>query len=123
MTRPLILVVDDEQFYLDEFALELEKSCRLELFKGPDDFLECPKEVFSAANYIFIDYEFRIDDAITLELAQFARKQGFRGKLILWSLYEEFEPEVQSSIDKNYDYFLCKAGLGVEKFLGSINGR
>lgn len=114
---PMVLVIDDEKFYRDEVLLELKDRAIVKTYLGPSDFEKnATKEDISKAAVILVDYDFKHANAIELRLSEKIRASDFKEKLILWSLFTEFEEIAE--ILKKYDAVYEKSDFGwIDKYL------
>lgn len=109
--KPLVLAIDDEQFYLDEIRYELSgKGVDLKLFRGPTDFGDnASKEDIEQAKLVIVDYDLGSDTCVEKRIAHYIRSSfKFSGKIILLSLLDDFGPKDNAIIKKDYDAVLNK---------------
>lgn len=116
-SQPSVLAIDDDRFYLNEMALELEGKARYKGFLGPNDFEdEVNEEDIASADAILVDYDFGRGNAVQSSLAKHIRENlGFKGRVILWSLHDHFSKGDQAEIAKDYDAVMSKKGFNWEK--------
>ena len=107
--KPLVLVIDDEKFYTNDVALELDGRADVKGFVGPNEFEEhvTPEDI-ATASYILVDFDYQYTNAVDLGLAEYIRGLGYKGKLILWSLFKEFDEDYTRKIRAHYDVILPK---------------
>ncbi len=119
--KPLIFAVDDDQFYLDEIRMEIEKQANYKLFLGPNDFEQHvnPSDI-QEVDLILVDYDYGTGTAIKSQMAEYIRNDlKFKGKLVLCSLHEYFLKD-EEKIRKDYDAVLHKRDLSWERLEGIL---
>lgn len=114
--KPLILAIDDDQFYLDEIKMELEDHAACKVFRGPNEFEEdVTKDDIKNADLVIVDYDYGYGTAVRSQVAEYIRDYlNFRGKIVLCSLHECFN-EDEEKIRQNYDVVIHKRDLSWEK--------
>jgi hypothetical protein len=121
MSKPLILAIDDDQFYLDEIRMEIEDHADYKLFLGPNDFEQriTPEDI-KAASLVLVDYDYGSGTAVKSQLAEYIRQElNFKGKLVLCSLHEFFMKD-EKRVRQDYDTVLHKRDLSWEKLKGIL---
>lgn len=110
--KPHILVIDDDQFYLDHAKHELKDHATYQLFLGPNDFEErVRQEDIDNADLVIVDYDFGTGTAIKSGIARYMRHNlGYKKSIALCSLHENFGEE-DSHIKSEYNYVLHKRDL------------
>lgn len=116
--RPTILMIDDDNCYLGNMAIEFEKNADVVAFhpkelQNIEDF-----KVFEIADYALVDYDFGTHTSIDNKIAEFLRSKGFRGKMLLCSMHNDFFKDGKE-IKKHYDGVIDKETLSwelLEKF-------
>ncbi|MFK7827065.1 MAG: hypothetical protein AB8G05_23180 [Oligoflexales bacterium] len=110
--QPHILVIDDDQFYLDHAKFELKGHATYQLFQGPNDFEErVKKEDIDKADLVIVDYDFGTGTAIKSQISRFIRDDlGYAKELVLCSLHETFGDH-EDRVKLDYDHVLQKKDL------------
>ena len=110
-TKPLLIAIDDEQFYLDEIEYALDgHDIEYMPFLGPSAFEEkATDDDLARANLIVVDYDFRTCTAVDRDLVGYIRERfpDFRGKMVLLSLLDDFF-EDDDVVRKKFDAVLNK---------------
>ena len=121
--KPRILAIDDDRFYLNEMALELEGKANFKGFLGPNEFEDSvTDEDIESADVILVDYDFGRGNAVQSSLAGHIRKDlGFRGTLILWTLHESFSGDDRKLIDRDYEAVMNKKDFDWMKLSKYLN--
>jgi hypothetical protein len=121
--KPLILAIDDEQFYLDEIKYEFaNKNVDLITFLGPNVFEEQVKKTdIERSQLILVDYAFATVTAADRLIATHIRSSAFKftGKIVLVSLLDDFGDD-NEIIKKEYDGIIRKEDFcweEIEKYL------
>jgi hypothetical protein len=120
--KPLIIAIDDEQFYLDEIKYEFaDRDVELITFLGPNIFEEQVKKTdIERSKLIIIDYAFETVTAVDRFIATYIRTAfNFTGKIVLLSLMDDFGDDTEI-IKKEYDGILRKEDFSweeIEKYL------
>lgn len=111
---PLILMIDDDKFYLNELSFTVEGKAKYKCFLGPNDFEKnVQPEDISLAKLIIVDYNFgkQLGTAISRQMSEYIRNMlGFKGKLVLCTVlgpYLKGNDEVKQA----FDYVLAKQDL------------
>lgn len=114
MTKTLnITVVDDEEFVHEIFRLTYGEKANLNFYSLLRDFendFSKPDGPLSS-DIIILDCQFRIESELYKKTGAYLRDLGYKGKLVLCSLLEEFSKEDQKYIDETFDYVLPKNPL------------
>ena len=120
--KPHILVIDDDQFYLDHAKFELKDHATYQLFLGPNDFEERVKqEDIDNADLVIVDYDFGIGTAVKSQISRFIRDDlGYTKDLVLCTLHETFG-EHEKKVKNDYDYILQKKDLSWVKISSIID--
>ena len=121
--KPLILAIDDDQFYLNEIKMEVEGHADYILFQGPNNFEDNVSSTdVQNADLIIVDYDFGAGTAVKSGVAEYIRRDlGYNGKLMLCSLHEDFR-ENEAKIRKDYDVVIHKRDLNWSKICEHIHG-
>lgn len=111
-TKPHILFIDDDQFYLDHFEKVIRDHATIDLFHGPTDFEKnISTQVIEKTDLVVVDYEFNGWTAVSNDIAGFLKNDlRYDGKIALFTLLREFGKD-RSRIRKDYDYILHKKEL------------
>ena len=112
--KPYIMMIDDDEFFLNDAEIELRGKATFKGFKGPNDFeREVKQEDITAADLIVVDYEFRGGSATKSKIAEYIREDlGYRGKMVLCSLHadNDFFGE-RDNLARSYDAIIHKRDL------------
>ena len=111
---PYILMIDDDEFFLNDAELELKGKARFKGFQGPNDFeLEVTADDIKDADLILVDYEFRGGSATKCKLAQYIREElGYQGWLVLCSLHADHNfGGLRDQLAREYDEIIHKRDL------------
>lgn len=116
--KPLLLAIDDQRFYLDEIAYEIEgKNIEYKAFEGPSSFEEEAKEEdVNRASLIFVDYDFQSCTAVDRDIVGYIKETfpRFKGKIVLLSLLDDFL-EDNKTIQNKFDGILNKKDLSWDR--------
>ena len=63
------------------------------------------------ADLFLVDYDYYNTTALEKDIAGFIRDLGYDGRLLLWTLHEEFDTEDSKALEKIYDGILNKSDL------------
>lgn len=110
--KPLILVIDDDPFYLEHATLALQNDAICKTFLGPNEFEAkvSPQDIKDAA-LIVVDYDFGISTAVKSDISKYIRQVlGYQKKIALWSLHKQVL-EDDTSITDHFDLVLGKNDL------------
>ncbi len=123
-TAPLLIAIDDEQFYLDELGYELQgQRVEYKTFLGPNAFEDGAKEAdINRAKVIIVDYDFRTCTAIDRDLAGHIREKypKFSGKIVLLSLLDDFLKD-NDAVARSFDGVINKKGFSWEQIACYLN--
>ena len=123
-TTPVLIAIDDEQFYLEEIKMELlGHNVEYRPFVGPSAFEEDAREDdITRAKLILVDYDFRSCTALDRDLGGYIREKYplFKGKIVLWSLLGE-DLKNDAAIQRSFDAVLCKKNLSWDQLQMYMN--
>ena len=110
-----IVLIEDDSFYVQEFKDEIKGKFNLTAFSSPSDFVD--KDIdLSDVQAIFLDFDFGHVSEEENMLAEYLREdKGFKGKIVLWSLLEEFDRETKQYLDSFCNEIWVKRDLSLEK--------
>lgn len=116
-----IIALDDQEFFLEEFMLEVEdKDVCLKTYSGIDEFEESVScNDIKKTDLIIVDYDFGRKNytAVDKGLVEYLKSEyDYGGKVILCSLHEEFGSE-EEKILKDFDGVLPKRLFSWENLL------
>lgn len=122
--KPSIIAIDDNQYYLNEISMEIDKEkYDLCTFLGPDAFEEdLLQQDIDRAKLILIDYDFRTCSVIDRGLVPYIREKypKYKGKIVLLSVSEDFLQDKQI-IDNQFDGIINKKGMSWNNFQKYLN--
>ncbi len=108
------MAIDDQSFYLDEFALVIRgQNVECRYFKGPHAFQrDAIEQDVNRAKLILVDYDFRKSTAIDGDMVGYIKRTfpSFNGKIVLLSLIHDFLEDTDA-IKSVFDGVLKKKGL------------
>lgn len=124
--RPLLIAIDDQRFYLDEIAYEIEgKNVDYIAFEGPSAFEEDAQEHdINRASLIFVDYDFQNCTAIDRDVVGYIKETfpAFKGNIVLLSLLNDFL-EDNSAIKAKFDGVINKSDLSWDTINTYLKGK
>jgi hypothetical protein len=89
-----IIVIDDEPFFRDSWSAFLDGRVEVSTYEDPsvlaEDVLSNHIDI-EQIDLIITDYFFKRSDLSSMELPDFLRKRGFKGKIWISSNAKEFE--------------------------------
>ena|SRR3990167_9497272 len=121
-TKPFILAIEDDEFYIKELHMELDGRADFKSFTSPSNFeLQVTPEDIDKANLILVDYDYKTGTAVKSKLAEYIRQElDYKGKLVLCSLLSNFKQD-NRKIRKDYDVVIHKKELSWEKLDQILN--
>ena len=122
-SKPRVIAIDDDLFYLQDLELRLKNDYCLKSYVGPSEFFaQCDQETIVSAEFALVDFDYTHTNALQLKIAKHFKDHGFKGKIILWSLLGDFPDEEKRRIQEDYDYFITKEEFS-SSFLDEITRR
>ncbi|MBC61420.1 MAG: hypothetical protein CMP11_03105 [Zetaproteobacteria bacterium] len=110
-----IVLIEDDSFYVQEFRDEIKGRFELIHFSSPSDFVDKDLDL-NDVEAVFLDFDFGHVSEKENMLAEYLRKEkAFKGKVVLWSLLEEFDRETKLYLDAFCDDIWVKRDLSLEK--------
>ena len=118
-----VITIDDDSYYLDEIKEICQESHLKALcFEGPNEFEEkCSKEAIKSASLILVDFDFYTSTALENDIAGYIRDSGYKGKMYLWTLHEEFDEDDRKKIASDFDGVINKREISGPKIQSLIS--